>query len=486
MNMFSYDTFANEAKYDALPKNTQNSYTAVKDASIPADAKLTSLTNNPISSDKNFMYGGEVEYILYGGDDSANKVKSYASIFAIRLGFNLIYAFTESEIRDGALAIAAPISAATLGVIPAPLIQAAIIIGISIGESSIDLMYLREGMKVPLFKNRDTWQLSFSNLLEKLGSAAGSLVGDMAEKAIHSTTEYLDAWLDKTDEELEELVSGGTDDLMISVDETFDSLITRQINAVIQKLTTLIENGIEEGEQANIGGYVASRLDAWLQEAAQTESPSSLSYKVKKEAVAVLKESGNDLINTVFEGIRDAAEDATTAAATILNDIISTVRETIARQVRQASEAVLEYKTQMINKVKDSVGKGAEELKKTIREQMNGVFGASDAATDVTGISSLLSFQYSDYLRLFLMIGLFTNEKTILLRTADAIQVNMAKKIAKKEDYQLKKSAVYVRVEAEIQVKPILLALPLFSDVEDNPKDDTKWYTIPYNSVRGY
>lgn len=204
------------------------------------------MTNNPISKEKNYAYGGEVEYIIYGGKNSTNKAAAYGSIFAIRLGFNLVYAFTNGEIREGALAIATPISAATLGVIPAPLIQAAIIIGVGIAESSIDLMCLREGMSVPLYKNKNTWNISFSNLMKNMGAAAKKLVVPVANKAIDNGVEYLESWLDKTEDELNNLSNEQIKNLGDSVESSFNSMLEIEIGVVMQKVTTLVENGIEE------------------------------------------------------------------------------------------------------------------------------------------------------------------------------------------------------------------------------------------------
>lgn len=96
-----------------------------------------------MNTTNNYAYGKEVEYIIYGGSNSSNLTKAYGSIYGIRFGFNVIYAFMDSSIRDTAFAIATPISAATLGVIPAPLIQAAIIIGIACCESALDLQDLK-------------------------------------------------------------------------------------------------------------------------------------------------------------------------------------------------------------------------------------------------------------------------------------------------------------------------------------------------------
>ena len=96
----------------------------------------------------------------------------------------------------------------------------------------------------------------------------------------------------------------------------------------------------------------------------------------------------------------------------------------------------------------------------------------------------MLSFSYSDYLRLFLVIGLLSGEG-VLLRTADAIQANMGY-IQGDDGYRLTNSAAYVEISATVQVRPTLLALPLFADVEGNPSKNERWYTFEYKEIKGY
>ena len=483
MSMFSYDTFEKEAKYNALSDSVKQNYASVTSAETPADAKFLSLTNNKICKDNNYAYGGEVEYIIYGGSDAGNKTASYGSIFAIRLGFNLVYAFTNSEIRDGALAIATPISAATMGIIPAPLIQAAIIIGIGIAESSIDLMCLREGMRVPLYKNRNTWNISFSNLMSNLGAAATNLVKPAIDAAIDNGVEYLDSWLDKTEDELNNLTQTELDNLGDSVEASFNSLIERESGIVMQKVTTLVENGIEEGlsTETEIVNYVDSQLNDWL--AAITEDKGGIAYQVKEKAVNLFKESSGSYIKEIYNGIKDATATATSAASTALNDIFSTLRRDIQEKV---SSMVADALSSMSNEIKDAAKSGATKLKNTISNKMNGLFGSSEVGLETSSMSSMVAFQYSDYLRLFLLIGLYTNEKGVILRTADVIQVNMAQKHTDNTEYRMENAAVYVKINATIVVKPTLLALPLFADVEHNPKDNSNWYTINYSNIKGY
>lgn len=145
----------------------------------------------------------------------------------------------------------------------------------------------------------------------------------------------------------------------------------------------------------------------------------------------------------------------------------------------------------MIEEVDKALTEGADSLKETLNEQMSGMFGELSESSpldikeaDNTGISSLLSFTYSDYLRLFVLIALYTSEEAVLLRTADVVQVNMAH-VTGEGGYLLSESAVYVDISATVQVKPTLLALPLFAEVEGNPSSGSNWYTIKYEGIRG-
>lgn len=487
MSMFSYDTIEKETKYNALPPEKRKSYALVSKASASGATTPMSLTNNPISKDKNYAYGGEVEYIIYGGSNTGNKVKAYGSIFAIRLGFNLVYAFTDSEIREGALAIATPISAATLGVIPAPLIQAAIIIGVGIAESSVDLMCLREGMKVPLYKNKQTWNISFSNLMKNLGAAAKGLVTPLVDEALNTGVEYLDSWLDKTEDELNGMTETKIRELGESVEASFKDMIEREAGIVMQKVTTLIENGIEEGiiTSDRMVEYVNSRLTEWVN--TSSEDKSSLAYEVKEKAVGFFTAESGKYVKEIYSGITaattDAAANAISDSCAALNAVFTRIRSKMQTQI---TGLVSDTLTKVKGEVKDAARKGAAELKKAINKNMDKMFSGTDGGIDAANMSSLIAFQYSDYLRLFLMIGLYTDEEGVILRTADVIQINMAKKLTTNSNYELSKAAVYLNIDTTVVVKPILIGLPIFADVENNPKDKTNWYTIRMSEIRGY
>ena len=221
------------------------------------------------------------------------------------------------------------------------------------------------------------------------------------------------------------------------------------------------------------------------------DKSTDISYIVKKQAVDYIKQN---YIETVITAIEDAGKDAQGNVEDIaaeLNGVLSKVRIHITEEINKAGSKVSEYKTQMIEEVKNSMSEGADKLKETLNSKIDGIFGNSNAGVnlskdnDNTGVTSLLSFAYSDYLRLFLIIGLYTNQEGVILRTADVIQVNMAKQ-PNRSGFKMSKASMYVELSATIQVKPTLLALPLFADVQGNPKDNTNWYTIQYKNIKGY
>lgn len=474
ISMFSYDTIENEAKQ----KNGQADGETVE---------LKTLTNEPINAENNYAYGKEVEYVIYGGDNKGNVGKAYGSIYAIRLGFNMIYAFSDSSIRDTAFAIATPISAATMGVIPAPLIQAAIIMGVACCESALDLVDLRDGISIPLFKNNKTWKTSIKGLTQKVKAEIGSALKDVANTAVDSGIEELNELLDMTDEELNQKIQEGVDTIEGSVGSAFDTLISRHANTAIQKVTTLCNNAIEEkmlDPTINTVQYVSTRLDEWLNQEKAVDGESSLSFIVKREAVNLIKGQYITLLIEKLEQISNNAQNSVSACANEIQDVINGIRNRISLAIIRGSDTVIQYKNKMLDSVKNSMSEGATQLKNTLNNQIDGIFGSgSGADRDTTGVASLLSFTYSDYLRLFLLIGLYTSESAVVLRTADAIQANMA---LKNDGFKMSNASVYVKLDATVQVKPTLLALPLFSDVKGNPASNQAWYSFTESMIKGY
>lgn len=486
LGMFSYDTIEKEF---AVKQGGEGEVAASADQ---AKAAIQTLTLQPINSENNYAYGREVEYIIYGGDNAGNITKAYGTIYGIRLGFNLIYAFTDSSIRDTAFAIATPISAATLGVIPVPLIQAAIIIATACCESALDLVSLRDGESVPLFKNNQTWKCSIQGIMTTVREEVGKALGDAGEKIIDTGVEELTKLLDMGNEELDKFLqtsAGNVESALDAVEDSFDTMVERYANMAIQKFTTLCSSVVDESrinpemDMDDMAEKVEVGLDAWIKEQGAQSSGDDLAYAVMQESVNIIKQEYVQVTLDELAKEVDPNQDIS-GAITRLTEITNDLRQNIMDNI---SEQVESYKVQMREELEESISNGAESLKNTLNSKIEGIFGSSSASKEeinTTGTASLLSFSYSDYLRLFLVIGLLSGEG-VLLRTADAIQANMGY-IQGDDGYRLTNSAAYVEISATVQVRPTLLALPLFADVEGNPSKNERWYTFEYKEIKGY
>ena len=317
----------------------------------------------------------------------------------------------------------------------------------------------------------------------------GNALKNVTDSALDAGLEELNDLLDMTDDQLNEFIKDGTDKVVSSVSASYNTLITRHANTAIQKLTTLCNNAIEKyasDPAVNMADEVTKGLDDWLKtEGESVDKSSDLGYIVKAEAVKLIKENYVQVLLDKMKDVTENAETSVSNAANSITEVVEEIRTSITRVITTTSDKVIAYKDKMKEKVKESMKGGAGKLKETLNQQIDGVFGSNSGDTDSTGMASLLSFSYSDYLRLFLMIGLYTNEEGVLLRTGDVIQANMRQDTERK-DFKLSDSAVYVDLYAKVQVKPTLLALPLFADVEGNPSDNVNWYTVEYKSTKGY
>lgn len=170
MNMFSYDTFENEAKYklcggDVNLQNYSGKYSSVDSQWKSEDVKVTvnkTLTNKMINSTNNYSYGNEVEYILYGGSNLDNKVSAYGTIFGIRYALNLAPEFQYNWSNDGLNLIAIKIAEASCGIVPAPLFKLVVILGLTAAESARDIRYLKHGIPVKLMKSKDEVEVVYT------------------------------------------------------------------------------------------------------------------------------------------------------------------------------------------------------------------------------------------------------------------------------------------------------------------------------------
>lgn len=160
-SMFTFDTFDKEGCYNLLKDdqrkginaaNASQKYKSVESEWNGSPEKLT-LTLTPRTAQNNWCYGGEVEYILYGNTSNAlNKSSAYANIFMIRYALDLKPIF--DIYWDDHLVVLVAKSLEKFAYIPAFLTKTLICLAITIGEASMDLAYIKQGIPILIYKSK--------------------------------------------------------------------------------------------------------------------------------------------------------------------------------------------------------------------------------------------------------------------------------------------------------------------------------------------
>ena len=563
MTMFSYDTIEAETFVENdKPGGTFTPFYedpdgdgefTVKDTCKDLAAEITTLTNNSINPEMNYLYGEEVEYILYGRDGGT---KVYATIFALRFGLNTVYAFTDAEITNLTLSAAT----ALFGVPPLtpmiPFAQAAMIIGLAVAESAWDLVQLRSGEKVPLMKNNNTWVMKPSGIANEVKDKLVEVAEDAADKIIDEGYKILNEAIEMTTEELQNLINEGEDglnQLINAATETVTSQFQNYANEAVQKVIDMCNDvnqqimleGTFSDMEAALGptpekvALVVEKLNAWL-EAQSSDQPAI--YEVKKLAVDYLTANDGAVISELFGKIAEQScadpssqEEDGPGINNILYDYVDDIAQDIEDEVtdliEEGGSALSAEVDELEKELKEAAAKGAEELKAKLKEQIGGAFdsvptadGSSSTATD-NAVCSLLSWAYSDYLRIFVVIGLLANEEAMILRMADMIELNMQNKNneyalviteetttktvttsrffglykktktetvteevenVNKKAFSLENSHTYLSIHATMEVKPLFLALPFMAPTVENELAGVNWYEIEYSGMLGY
>ncbi len=102
----------------------------------------------------------------------------------------------------------------------------------------------------------------------------------------------------------------------------------------------------------------------------------------------------------------------------------------------------------------------------------------------------LLQLSYSDYLMVFLILGLSGGDEKemsdIYARIGDVIQANMMK-LTSSNEYKLSNSIEFFEISSDMRVNPLLMDLPLFSAYDTpNALSPSGWCDFSYTSRRGY
>jgi hypothetical protein len=225
-SMFSSYTFESDQKYNKAVKagtqtaNTARKYDGQKIDKALMNGKITtdfgtlfetkrgwenvkiqdslnySLTSKPINATNNWGYRAEWEYILYGqGSSQSNINKALTQMYIIRFILNtpsgyLLFWNGTGDTTIAIKGISVPLSAATAGIIPEPLIRAILILVVVALESGNDVSILSNGFPVKFLKtgSKKPDEVEWAVALETIGGGIDDWIANGVSFPIISDT----------------------------------------------------------------------------------------------------------------------------------------------------------------------------------------------------------------------------------------------------------------------------------------------------------
>lgn len=509
-----------------------------------AKEKVTTLSNYPLNGKNNYLFGGEIEYILFGSSSPAKNVTyAKASIYAIRFGFNCIFAFTDSEIRNSTMAAGLAVQAATLGIVPYQVVQIVLQLALAAAESAIDLSAMDRGLSVAVIKTRDTWSLSITGgtkVLEDAADAAAQMVTDtvtdLAKRGIKSVANglnnLLEAGADELKNALYELSSnmeGAARGVLESVVDNVVSTIMTDIEEGLNKLPyvrsadgedSLPTNAEVRTEAVALFQNVRGRISAIISSACgSNEMALSLAPSIEKAAEAMISSMETKVL-TVIDAAGEG-EDITGYITQQLNEIKVYLIEQANIFSGELTNAILQKATQAVDATNEKIqgyitqcGEDlSEEAAEAIKKEVQGftddfvkntleIPGSSSASDLKASPVSMFQFGYKDYLMLLTYISICTGD-SVLARTADVIQMNLQsagtgadfshKANSDSSKFLMSKAYTYVSVSASADLDMFFLDLDIFANQLQNQTGTAPQFegedsgtAITYQGILGY
>lgn len=500
------------------------------------------LSSYPMKAANNYFYGAEIEYILYG-NESAEKNVTYAkaSIYAIRFAFNCIYAFTNSNIRNATRNVGLAVQAATCGFVPYQIVQVILQLALAAGESAFDLSMMNAGLKVAVVKSKDTWSLSLKNAFEtaaeKVADVTTVVIKEGAKKISDGIQGIVDATADNITTSVEELKENLTSATKSKMEEIVNTASNYVQSIIEEKLNDL--QFLDDPNKINVNTEVGKAFDE-ISGSLHNELQSRFGgNKIADSILSVVEKELNGVINNTKSTIQKKISnpDPKKAYSTFVTELnnfkkdlitkmkaaVDKIGDGISKKVTELTEDVQKKINGYVgDKTKELTDKATDELKKKIIETTNdfsknfletgenAIGGGVDnlKGNSSSSLASAIKFGYKDYLMLFTFISISVNDKPILNRTADVIQMNITnaktsngatyQHMLTKDDgsnFRMSKAKTYVAVHASVDVDMLFMNMDFFTNILSDAEngvttevdgDFTPAAKLQYNGLSGY
>lgn len=453
----------------------------------------------------------ELEYILYGLDSKDKNIAAAGGvIFSVRFVLNLIYSFTDSEIR----AFTRSVATLAAGWLPfaIPIVQTVLHIGLSLAESAYDLGVLLDGGSVPVFKTKTTWVCKGSNIVRKIGA-------EVVEKAADYV---IDKVADKLNEQIEKLGDNITDEAIKKIDG-FSDLVTEQVssireqveNDIVTPIVDTMNQLIASGEKSagsfinGIDGSGKFGIKAKIEELkGQLLSSAPLENDIIRQIEQeVLNSFDDSMISSMANAFASNYDSLSQSYSNItgttfdevknkLGSVFSTVENKINSTVDKYKGVVEDKVTEAISKAAKSaqsgVDKGAKKLKASISSSLNqSIRGHEDYNINYSNGDTkaknyeMISMDYQDYLYIFTILGLHSNKSQMLQRSAIIMCANVRKQSGN-SSYDINKACTLFESKASATVRTLFWGTTWDSKGKRWVFPGNNKYTLVRTSYAGY
>ncbi|BBF41451.1 hypothetical protein lbkm_0125 [Lachnospiraceae bacterium KM106-2] len=497
------------------------------------------MTNVPITSNNNKLYGCEVEYVVFGKKGSGGKgpetnvstTKRY--IYAIRFAMNTIYALTNKEISAETLPPAVAIQAATFGIVPYKVAQVTIELGLAAGESALDLKELMDGKSVPLYKSQNTWRFSISGALNYLKTEAAEDIAGVVKNKISEGVETLNKCISDAADWTTEQINGAktkvqegiVDTLAASVDDCADNMadivskgldtaytelytnpkadIKAQLNEMSSGIRTQLSDYIKK---ATNNGEVSSFLTDEVMEPLMNDVVDKVLTDMGSKYQKCLEDTKNNIeldANTYRDYIKDVNDKIHTKLTGLTTKVADKCNTWIGKEAEAISKDVKFQGNKLAAGVSEKVkGEVQTLVDRYVPSTSTSITTGKKAVSGKSSLGSLIEFNYKDYLRLFLFMRLCTGQGSTVERIGDVIQVNCRNALKdyaqtigasgelahpKGDAFRMKNAYTYLSIGARISTRLLLLNQPQVTKEYSygNSLNFDRW-SYDYSSFAGY
>lgn len=372
------------------------------------------------------------EYILFGDQSlSKNTSKVNAVIFGLRLGLNSIYAYTSPQIQMETLQIASAIGGTTL--IGIPIIQNLLIFGLGFGESLIDMTRLNDSKDVATFKNQSSWQLSLTGLTKLAIESASDLAKDSIEN-VYDNAESIAI----------DIVEGSEDKLNSYINQSIDS-ISQDISASIitplqNKVVSLITDPVSDAKASIVQFFGDLEVQISMDK-------NDLTRSLKQEMLAYIRDNYVNELVSLIENYKQGAN----------NILIETFNQIKLRVESSIKSKVGSYGYELKKEIRDKLSASKEGAKEKVSQSIENYLSkfSTNEEENLNSISSsLLSFDYDDYVKLMIFLGLNTYKKSDMLQRMLVVMDIEMKRI--NQEFSIIKQ--YVAIESIVEVDLITIS----------------------------